>query len=154
MFGTVIGMGEARRDRDGEAIEAAPSTSDVGPRDVLLAVAPTTDGEGASVLRLREGRVETGELRAAREGQPILGELVTLKPRAEHASLYDVEVLASGPVAARARAERSATDEAPQRERSAPALPHNGPALVNSDAYRDGWDALFGASRRGKTLPS
>jgi hypothetical protein len=145
-------MGDARR--DGEASEPAPSIEESAPRDVLLAVAPTTDGEGASVLRLRDGRVETGELRAAREGQPILGELVTLKPRAEHASLYDVEVVASGPVADRARAAREATDDEPERARPAPALPHKGPALVNSDAYREGWEALFGAPRRGKALPS
>jgi hypothetical protein len=145
-------MGDARR--DGDASEPAPSIEESAPRDVLLAVAPTTDGEGASVLRLRDGRVETGELRAAREGQPILGELVTLKQRPEHASLYDVEVVATGPVAAQARAERSADDETPRRERAAPALPHKGPALVNSDAYREGWDALFGAPRRGKALPS
>jgi hypothetical protein len=126
------------------------------PRDVVLAIGPTADGEGASVVRLREGRVEAGEVRAAREGQPILGELVQLRAREEHAALFDVEVLARGPLASRPAPSppptisASSTDETP----SASSRLRKGPALVNSDAYRTGWDSIFGARRGSKPLPS
>lgn len=106
--------------------ESGPSDT---PRDVLLVGGPTSSGAGAEVLRFREGRVETGELHPIREGQPILGELVQLKTRPEHERIFEVEVLAEGPKAA-----------APP--------PRKGPAKVCSDAYRSGWDAIFGAPAR------
>jgi hypothetical protein len=103
--------------------ESAPSE----PKDVLFVGSPRAEGGGAPVVRLREGRVETGELREAQEGKPIVGELVKLSKRPEHERLFNVEVLAKGAAA-------------PSR-----ALEHKGPARVSTDKYREGWDAIFGA---------
>ena len=93
---------------------------DERPRDVLL-VGPPTEGGGFAVLRERADRLEVGEVRALREGVPITGELVKLRRRPEHERLFDVEVLA---------------DVSTTR---------SGPAQVASEAYRTGWEAIFGA---------
>jgi len=102
--------------------------ADPPPNDVVLVYKRTDDGEGACVLRARQGRVETGELRALRHGVPITGaEVVRLQARAESPLLFDVEVQldARGGAA------------------------HSGPPRVTSRAYRENYDAIFGA--RGKT---
>lgn len=101
--------------------------------DVVLVGGPSDDGQGISILRLREDRVQAGELRAVVEGKPIVGELVKLSPRAEHARLFDVEVLATGP--------RSATLDVGDTR----GLGHKGPARVASTSFRSGWDRIFGA---------
>jgi hypothetical protein len=125
------------------------------PKDVLL-VGPPTKGGGFAVLRERqpapvaaeapqapeagdqggeprapprqEPRLEVGELRALREGMPISGggEIVRLRQRPEHGRLFDVEVLADLP---------------PARQTSP------GPPKVSSDAYRKGWEQVFGSAR-------
>lgn len=113
-------------------------SSAAGP-DVLLVGPPVTEGDGGEatahhVLRLREGRVELGELRAAREGAPVLGELVSLRPRPEHERAFDVEVLARGPLA-RAKGDDEARGEL------------SGPPQVATPAYRAGWERTFGSKR-------
>jgi hypothetical protein len=105
---------------------AAPADA---PRDVVL-VGPERDGGARPVLRLREGAVELGELRAAQEGKPIHGELVRLSPRDEHPQLFDVEVVVPRPREAGAR---------------------KGPAKVASDDFRSGWERTFSKKRE---LPS
>lgn len=96
----------------------------VGPR--LRDATGDAGGDGFAVLRRREDRVELGAIRELREGRPIDGgELVRLRPRPEHGRLFDVEVLAELPRAAGAAA--------------------GGPPQVANDAYRAGWDAIFGA---------
>lgn len=103
---------------------ASPEPTAAPPRDVVFVRGPSDDGQGVNILRLREDRVEAGELRAAKEGQPLHGELVKLEQRPEHERLYDVEVLAEAP--------------------KPPASSRKGPAKVASEAYRDGWDQIFG----------
>lgn len=106
---------------------AKPEAEPAPPRDVVFVRGPSDDGQGVNILRLREDRVETGELRAAKEGQPIHGELVKLEQRPENERLYDVEVLAEAP--------------------KPPAMAaRKGPAKVVNEAYRDGWDQIFGKS--------
>jgi hypothetical protein len=91
--------------------------------DVLI-VGPETEGGGNAVLRRRDERVELGELRAIREGQPLgSGEMVRLKKRDEHPRLFDVEVLAD------------------LREAEARGA---GPPQVATEAYRTGWELIFG----------
>lgn len=75
-------------------------------------------GEGAPV--------EAGVVRSVREGEPIVGELVSLKPTEENPRLCDVEV---------------------HVDRRPMSPDHKGPRRVASDAYRDGWDAIFGDKR-------
>jgi len=91
--------------------------------DVLLVGPPVEQGEGVAVLRRRGDRLEVGELREMREGQPLSpgAEIVRLRGRSEHGRLFDVEVLAELPGGAA----------------------RTGPAQVASEAYRRGWDAAF-----------
>jgi hypothetical protein len=83
------------------------------------------------ILRRRseEAPIEAGLLRPMREGKPIRGEVVSLTQRQDLPMFYDVK-----------------------SEFGAPAEPDgrllgDGPAQVASDAYRKGWDAVWG--RRG-----
>jgi hypothetical protein len=101
--------------------DKAAKTSD----DVVILGPPTADGGGVHVLRAREQRIEAGELRALRDGQPITGELVTLTPRPDAPNVCDVKesVRVPGPAASARK----------------------GPARVASNAYRDGWDEVFAA---------
>jgi hypothetical protein len=87
-------------------------------KDVVLLYSRTDDGEGTKVLRAREGGVETGEVRPLKEGKPISGEVVTLKPREEAPYLCDVEVAMPA-----------------KREK---------PSQVATQKYRDNWDKVFG----------
>jgi hypothetical protein len=111
-----------------------------GDRDVALLYAPTDDGQGARVVRARNGSLETGEVRPVREGQPLTqGELVRLSPRADAPCVCDIEVL-------------HATTPAPDPTADAAAeSPRGRPAQVASDDYRMNWDRIFGgAARRAK----
>ena len=94
--------------------------------DVVLLGPPTADGGGVHVLRAREEKLETGELRALQEGRPITGEVVTLTPRKDNPRVCDV------------------TDS---YRPTTMAIAHKGPANVATDAYRDGWDEVFGKKR-------
>jgi len=102
-------------------------------KDVALLYAPTDDGEGARIVRARQGRLEAGEVRPAAEGQPLLGrELVKLHARPGTGRIYDVEVLwpKLGPAAEAGR-----------------------PAVVANEKYRANWDRIFGAeTKRGDAL--
>ena len=92
---------------------------------MVLVAGPSEDGQGAKVLRVRDDRIETGELRGVRDGMPIVGELVKLTPRAEHARAFDVEVLARG--------------HQPEAESD-----RKGPAKGNSRTFRANWESIFG----------
>ena len=95
--------------------------------DVVLLGGPTEDGEGVHVLRAREDRLETGEVRPLKEGQPLLsGEVVKLVPRAQ-SRVCDVEVLAKI-----------------GKKDGAQATEQGGPAQVATRAYRESWERIFG----------
>lgn len=113
---------------------------DEAKRDVVLLGPPTADGEGVHVLRARDEVVEAGELRALREGAPITGEVVTLRPREDAPRICDVTESFVPPRPAAAKAEPLPTGP------KAKALPatRKGPAQVATDAYREGWDDIFG----------
>lgn len=102
-----------------EAHSASPAST-----DVVLLGPPTADGNGVHILRARDQRLETGELRALVEGRPIAGEIVTLKPRESNPRICDVTA-----------------SYAPE---PSTALTQKGPAKVANRAYRDGWDEIFG----------
>lgn len=114
--------------------------------DVVFLHGPSESGEGVRVIRKRDDAIELGELRPLREGQPIHGEVVRLSQREEHALLFDCEVVMPAPQ----RAEKGAPPKEPSPEPRAPRqLGHKGPPRVTSDAYRGGWDAIFGAKAGG-----
>jgi hypothetical protein len=93
--------------------------------DRALVLGELPEQKGLAVLRQRgEGApVEAGVVRSVREGESIVGELVTLKPTSEGSRLCDVEVHVDARPAS-----------------------HHGPARVASNAYRSGWDEVFGKS--------
>jgi len=98
--------------------------------DVVLVHGKTADGEGASVLRARPGRIEAGEVRPLREGRPLArgGVVVRLAPRAGTPHIYDVDVQYEVPKPA-------ASDAG------------GGPAQVATHAYRESWERTFGRRR-------
>ncbi len=91
--------------------------------DVVLLGPPTDDGAGVHVLRARDERLETGELRNVEEGRPITGELVTLAPRKDNPRVCDVK--------------ESYTPPKNSLEKT------KGPAQVATKAYRENWDEVF-----------
>jgi hypothetical protein len=102
--------------------------------DVVLLQGPTEDGEGVRVLRAREDRLEVGEVRPLKEGQPIIaGEVVKLLPRAG-SRVCDVEVLAKLGAGDAAKAAQI------------------GPAQVATRAYRDSWERIFGEPAKREEL--
>jgi hypothetical protein len=114
--------------------EAPPSPPASG--DIALVVAK--DADGVHILRRRseEAPIEAGLLRPMREGKPISGEVVSLTQRQDLPMFYDVKSEFAGPAVS------SGSDDRP---------PGDGPAQVASDAYRKGWDAVWGR-RRDRTL--
>jgi len=106
--------------KPGDAVEASSRDG----KDVVVLGKPTPDGEGVTVLRLREGNAEVGQLQPLKHGKPIRGEVVTLHPRPEQPAVCDVEV---------------EVDARPAGGASARA----GPPQVATDRYRDGWDAIW-----------
>jgi hypothetical protein len=89
------------------------------------------DANGVHILRRRseEAPIEAGLLRPMREGRPIQGEVVSLTQRQDLPMIYDV------------RSEFGAPTETDDRQTG------DGPAQVASDAYRKGWDAVWGRRR-------
>jgi hypothetical protein len=111
--------------RDSEPAAAAEAKSnDV---DVALVHAVGADGS-VHVIRRRGDTLEAGALQPVREGAPIHGELVSLKPRPNCPVLCDVQVHYAPPAAAKpaARVQR-----------------RKGPAQVATDNYRDNWDSIW-----------
>jgi len=93
----------------------------------------TPDGEGLKIVRARGDRVEIGAVRPLREGVPITGEVVTLRPRANFPALCDVETHFKPAEAASER-----------QEPPVPAIAQRtGPAQVATDEYRRNWDAIW-----------
>ena len=101
--------------------------------DVVLLAGPTEDGEGIRVLRARDERIETGEVRPLKEGKPLgAGEIVKLAPRPGTPRICDVvEVIAK---------------LEPAGERG------SGPPKVATNAYRESWDRIFGGAPDPRTL--
>lgn len=108
--------------------EAAPSAPTA---DVALVHAVDPDGS-VHVIRRRGEQVELGALQPVREGTPIHGEVVSLKPRPQCPLLCDVEVLYTPPPAPKPPALSASRSE-----------PRKGPAQVATDRYRDNWDSIW-----------
>lgn len=100
-------------------------------RDVALLVG--TDGSDVHILRRRseDAPVEAGVLRPLEEGKPITGEVVTLRQRPELPLLFDVK-----------------TELESNSER-----PNGGPPQIATDAYRKGWDAIWGDATPRRDTP-
>lgn len=112
------------------ALSASPATP-----DVALIHGVTPDGEGLKILRARGDRLELGAVRPLRDGAPITGEVVTLKPRSNFPALCDVETHFKPPEAGSDR-----------QELPAAVAQRTGPAQVATDEYRRNWDAIWNRS--------
>lgn len=100
----------------------AKSPEERESKDLALLQGPTEDGEGAKILRFRDGNVSAGELRPVKEGQPLHSqELLRLRPVEGTPALCEVEVL----------------HEAPKSRQ------HGGPARIATAAYRRNWNQVF-----------
>ena len=121
---------------DATASEAPAKKAEAEGFDVVLVHGKTADGEGASVLRARPGRIEAGEVRPLRDGQPLTGggEVVRLAARAGTPNVYDVDVQCEVPKSAAAPSEAA------------------GPPQVATLAYRESWERTFGM--KTKDLPN
>lgn len=107
------------------------------PRDLAFVQGPTEDGKGACVLRLKDGELSAGEIRPAREGEPIADrELVRLTPLREGTPVCEVEVL------------HPPSSRKPPVGPTEAGKPSNGPARVSTPSYRKNWSAVFGAKRK------
>lgn len=111
------------------------------PRDIAILGGPTEDGQGAQVLRIRDGSISAGELRPAKEGQPIThSELVRLRPVGASERICEIEVL---------HAPHESHDSADSADSTGPsAEARSRPARVSSERYRRNWGAIFDAKRK------
>lgn len=100
-----------------------------------IAVVCGKDQHGTHILRRRseEAPLELGLLRPLREGKPIEGEVVSLTQRPEAPILFDVKSELADP-------------------RPRPRATEDGPAQVATEAYRKGWDAVWGRRRRDQSV--
>ena len=112
-------------------------TPEAKSSDTVLIQGVSSDGESLAVLRAREDRVEAGVVRKVKDGEPLMGELVRLRPRPEFPLLCDVDVELPSPAA---------------RTAETPKLSHGGPAQVATPRYRDNWDAIW--SKNKKSAPN
>ena len=83
------------------------------------------------VIRRRGDQLEAGALQPLREGMPIQGEVVSLRPRESFPLLCDVDVLYTPPATA-----------TPPKSAARP-VRRKGPAQVATDDYRDNWDSIW-----------
>jgi hypothetical protein len=92
----------------------------------------TPDG-AVHVIRRRGDQLEAGALQPLREGVPIQGEVVSLRPREDFPLLCDVQTLYKPP--------------APPQAAAAPPARRKGPAQVATDVYRDNWDSIWSSKK-------
>ena len=121
------------RKKSAEAQSTEPPVAPPAAPDVALIHGVTPDGEGFEILRARGDRLELGAIRPLREGAPITGEVVTLRPRPSFPALCDVETHFK-----RAEAASDRQDPPPSA-----VVQRTGPAQVATDEYRRNWDAIW-----------
>lgn len=118
--------------------------------DVAFLQGPTEDGKGARVVRVRNGMISAGEVRPAREGEPLHDrELVRLKPIHAELPICAIEVL-HGPTSAPEVAAESADGRSSGG--SSDARSEARPARVATDSYRKNWSAVFARKRANNAL--
>ncbi len=95
-------------------------------KGVVLPVGPPSEDGSFRAVLLSDDGVGVGHFVPAEDGSPVLpgAQLVNLSAR-DGSPALDLEVLYEAPGAPRP----------------------SGPAMVNSRAYRSGWDAVFGGDK-------
>jgi hypothetical protein len=100
------------------------------PQDIAILGGPTNDGQGAHLVRIRDGKLSAGEIRPVKEGEPIThNEVVRLRPLDAERRVCEVEVL-HAPAAL-------------PKETAA-----SGPARVSTANYRKNWSTIFETKRK------
>jgi len=117
----------------------APLAAAAPAPDVALVHRVTPDGT-VHVIRRRGDQLEAGALQPLREGAPIQGEVLSLRPRENFPLLCDVDVLYTPPAAAKPAA--TPITRGARRK---------GPAQVATDEYRDNWDSIW-SNKKTDTL--
>jgi hypothetical protein len=116
------------------------------PKDIAIVSGPTEDGQGARVLRIREGDVSAGEIRPVREGEPINhAEVVRLHPLDAGQRVCEIEVL-HAPKTGDEVDGKAHTSAKPTKTTTS-----SGPARVSNAKYRKNWSAIFGDANRSET---
>ena len=98
--------------------------------DVALLYSRSEDGRSFGILRRRRDEIRLGTLRTLEEGKPILGEVVSLRPRSDSPVLFDVET---------------------QHGASA-GRKESGPPKVTTEEYRKGWDSIWSEKSGSRAL--
>lgn len=132
---------------DGQNDEKPVSPGEAAPQDVVLVQGVTDDRKGLRVIRARDQRIEAGEVRPLKEGQPITSDVVKLHPRKGVPFLCDVETTYSPPRPASSKNAPSSVKSISNRSGRPTTA---GPAQVASPAYRENWDAIWSKSPQGK----
>ena len=127
--------------KDDKPSPPTPAAAPAAPADVALIHGVTSDG-AVQIIRRRGDRLEAGALTPLREGAPIQGEVLSLRPRENCPLLCDVDVHYTPPqVSAKVEAKPVAR-QSPRRK---------GPAQVATDSYRDNWDSIW-SRKKGDAL--
>lgn len=124
------------------SVDEGSNTGKDAGSDRALLLGELPGARGVAVLRQRadDAPIEAGVVRPMRDGEPIVGELVSLEPTPANPRVCSVKVH---------------HDARPAAADPAKSAPHKGPARVASDAYRAGWDEIFGKTgedRSARTL--
>jgi hypothetical protein len=134
---------DTARDPNGPNPIAPPSG------DIALVFGKGADGVHILRRRSEEAPIEAGLLRPMREGKPIRGEVVSLTQRQDLPMFYDVKSEFGAPVESDTGipGARMPGARMPGARMPGARMPGDGPAQVASDAYRRGWDAVWGRGR-------
>ena len=127
--------------------DAEPAPAEPSSPDVALIHGVTPDG-GFQILRARDNRLELGAIRPLKEGVPISGEVVKLRPRENCPVLCDVEVQLKAPELPSDRQVRQLSPTSGAEVGNA----RSGPAQVATDEYRKNWDVIWSQPRAKRKL--
>ncbi|MDX2054722.1 MAG: hypothetical protein SFV15_20135 [Polyangiaceae bacterium] len=114
----------------------------VSHQDVALVHGVTPDG-GYRIVRRRGEQLELGSVHPLKEGKPLEGEVVALRPRKEFPLVCDVETLYSPP-----KPLVGDTAAAPPAQARA----KKGPAQVSTEAYRENWDQIWPQAKKNNAV--
>ena len=126
---------DGRDDPGGPGAQTARAQPEGPQGDLAFVFGRSPDGTHILRRRSETAPIEAGVLRPLREGKPIDGEVVTLTPRGDAPMLFDVK--------------SELPDPHPER---VPRPTNEGPVQVATDAYRKGWDAMWGRRHRNTDI--